>query len=62
LLRDVLRPIKASVATSTAFSNWLERAFLWLVISVQLLFSAMVFLPLFIDTNHNDVGGDAHFM
>jgi hypothetical protein len=24
------------------------------------LFSAMVFLPLYIDTNHNDVGSDAH--
>jgi hypothetical protein len=28
----------------------------------SLLFSAVVFLPLHIDTNHNDVGGDAHFM
>jgi hypothetical protein len=27
-----------------------------------LLLSAVVFLPLYIDTNHNDVGGDAHFM
>jgi hypothetical protein len=26
----------------------------------SLLFSAVVFLPLYIDTNHNDVGGDAH--
>jgi hypothetical protein len=24
--------------------------------------SRQVFLPLYIDTNHNDVGGDAHFM
>jgi hypothetical protein len=28
----------------------------------SLLFSAVVFLPLFADTNHNDVGSDAHFM
>jgi hypothetical protein len=30
----------------------------------SLLFSAVVFLPLYayIDTNHSDVGGDAHFM
>jgi hypothetical protein len=42
----------------------------WLVISWQefpeslawvMLFLAMVFLPLYIATNHNDVGGDAHF-
>jgi hypothetical protein len=28
----------------------------------SLLFSAVVFLPLYIDASHNDVGGDAHFM
>jgi hypothetical protein len=28
----------------------------------SLLFSAVVFLPLYIDTNHNDAGGDAQFM
>jgi hypothetical protein len=27
-----------------------------------MLFLAVVFLPLYIDTKHNDVGGDAHFM
>jgi hypothetical protein len=27
-----------------------------------MLFLAVVFLPLYIDTNHNDVGGGAHFI
>jgi hypothetical protein len=27
-----------------------------------MVFLAVVFLPLDIDTNHDDVGGDAHFM
>jgi exo-beta-1,3-glucanase (GH17 family) len=27
-----------------------------------LLFSAVVFLPLYIDANNNDVGGDAHYV
>jgi hypothetical protein len=53
----------------------LERAFLfsigWLFLSLQefpeslhwvMLFPTVVFLPLYIDTNHNDTGGDAHFM
>jgi hypothetical protein len=32
------------------------------ILKKSLLFSAVVFLPLYIDTNPNDVGGDAHLM
>jgi hypothetical protein len=32
------------------------------IIALEMLFLAVVFLPLYIDTNHNDVGGDPHFM
>jgi hypothetical protein len=38
------------------------RAFLLAGYASTLLFLAVVVLPLYIDTNHNDVGGDAHFM
>jgi hypothetical protein len=33
----------------------------WLA-KISLLFLEMVFFPLYIDTNHNEVRGDAHFM
>jgi hypothetical protein len=65
------RPIRASVATvsfklvRTHISiGWLFLLNTWIPQKSHncLLFSAVVFLPLYIDSYHNDVGGGAHFM
>jgi hypothetical protein len=67
-----MRPIRASVAQTVYFKLVGTRVSIgWLFLFNAgippksyncLLFSAVVFLALYIDTNHNDVGGDAHFM
>jgi hypothetical protein len=61
-----------SVRSNCNFQIGQNVHFYWLVISVQrgdspqiLQFLAVLgsgFPPLYIDTSHNDVGGDAHFM
>jgi hypothetical protein len=65
------RPIRALVATVYFKLVRTRISIGWLFLSNagiphksyhSLLFSAVVFLPLFINTKHNDVGGDAHVM
>jgi hypothetical protein len=77
ITRDLVSSADWKAPNQGVRSNWIFQTgqnahFYWVVISVQrgdspksynsLLFSAVVVLPLYIDTNHNDVGGDAHFM